>query len=222
MFYVPDFQFNLLSVGHLNHLGYAVTFKRPTCYLTNEDGNTCVIGTYIDGLFVCPLNIMHEEATLSVLAVKPINHAQLIHQRFGHITDTYLYTAASRGLVTGLLLPSRPSRFVYPFCDPCALAKAIRISSRFTPGSRHRITTKTHTAAISTASTQSSPLTNVEHPTYIEHPIQIMKKYVHLLLFLVHLFLFLVQNIFTLGYKAQCGNYLSFGIFKIGSELGKL
>ena len=69
---------------------------------------------------------------------KLVNPNQLVHQRFVHISDAYIYRAVELGIVTGVLLQPRPSRFTYPFCDACALAKSTRVSSSRTPGSSHR------------------------------------------------------------------------------------
>jgi glucose/arabinose dehydrogenase len=55
--------------------------------------------------------------------------------RFG--ADGYLYIAVESNFITGLLLPSQPSRFAYPHCEACALTKATRIPAFRTPGSMH-------------------------------------------------------------------------------------
>ena len=65
-----------------------------------------------------------------------VSPGQLIHQRCAHVSDTYLYTAVREGIVVGLRLPPRPSRFVYPFCDACALAKSTNTASTRTIGSK--------------------------------------------------------------------------------------
>jgi hypothetical protein len=141
-FYAPDLQFNLLSVPHLNlTTGLVVCFDVPYCFVMDRSGqNRINIGQFEQGMFVAPLprKSLPRIAAASMVHAMParvVPYGQLIHQRFVHMSDRYLYAALRYGLVTGLKLPVRPSQFTYPFCAHCALAKSCRVSSHRTPGS---------------------------------------------------------------------------------------
>jgi hypothetical protein len=102
--------------------------------------NRINIGQFEQGMFVAPLprkSLPRIAAAFMVHAMpaRVVPYGQLIHQRFVHMSDRYLYAALRYGLITGLKLPVRPSQFTYPFCAHCALAKSCRVSSHRTPGS---------------------------------------------------------------------------------------
>ena len=206
--YAPAFEYNLLSVPHLNEYGFTVAFDGKHCLATSSNGKTHRIAELLHGLYLAPMcsrpeavsalvsrTVTFEKPSLVSRTVrfvgKPaasaaaaemddevdddedtpdllgsdsdsdsdsdedadatthhcapaiqVSPGQLIHQRCAHVSDTYLYTAVREGLVVGLRLPPRPSRFVYPFCDACALAKSTNTASTRTVGSKHNVPRK--------------------------------------------------------------------------------
>jgi hypothetical protein len=154
-------------------MGWAVTFKAPLCTIEHDNGTKHVIGKLTSNLYRAPL-VLESIVTLGIdralctptkesvlfaastsldsvqaLAAVSLDRNLLIHRRFAHINDDYLYKAVKHKMVTGLTLPSQ-SKFKHAFCDSCALAKSTRVSSTKTPGSAHNAHRKSsHTPIMS-------------------------------------------------------------------------
>ena len=147
VYYVPDLQFNLLSVAHLNTLGYTVTFRDDgTVILSDRALNAIELGHYSNGVFVTGPTIfslvkinesdssLTTAASLTSIAPHRIPYQKLLHNRFAHINYHYIDIAIKLKLITGI---KNITSFSYSFCESCVLAKSIRVSSKRTPGSSH-------------------------------------------------------------------------------------
>ena len=146
--YVPDLEYELLSIPQLIENDCKVTFDGDECVVTGPSGADMTLGYLREGLYVRPLDPDDPHTGHSAVAADrdssqlcapaiQLPPGQLIHQRCGHVSDTYLYEAERRGLAVGLNLPPRPSQYRYPFCDACARAKSKATASTKTVGSRH-------------------------------------------------------------------------------------
>ena len=204
--YVPDLEYELLSIPQLVENGCSVIFDGNSCVIQGPSGARQTLGHLQEGLYVRPLDPadLHRH-TVAVADMDPkdlmqaydsmfcrsdgdspspyrliyrneleaercapaiqLPTGQLIHQRCGHVSDSYLYEAERQRLVVGLNLPPRPSKLLYPFCDACARAKSTATSSTKTVGSRHR---QSHSSkpASATAPDESTPLLKlIKSPT---------------------------------------------------------
>ena len=156
VYYTPTFPFSLLSVPQLlaEKEIEEIGFGKTECKVYFTDGSFKKLGDKHDNMYILPFTIVgngkpvFEYLTTSVsetalipqtvaMPAQKLSAPQLTHNRFVHISDRYLYIAVESNFITGLLLPSQPSRFAYPHCEACALTKATRIPASRTPGSMH-------------------------------------------------------------------------------------
>jgi len=116
----PAVGYTLVSIGHLDQLGYSVTFADGTCTIRSPDDD--VIGRMPKsqaGLY----RVIHTGGDDSANAVETVTVMEL-HRRMGHISPTVARCLAENGLVSGLkfdLLKDEPT-----FCEACVYAKATR------------------------------------------------------------------------------------------------
>lgn len=145
IYYVPALQYNLLSVAYLNDLSFSVTFTTDkNVILTDTRGNSHLLGSmhHDTGLFCTIPNYFQpsirysngEYSLISSTRSQRYLH-QLWHNRLCHINDEYINLAVRQNLVTGVPIDDATHR---DFCESCAMAKATRVSSSYTPGSRHK------------------------------------------------------------------------------------
>ena len=130
----------LLAEKEIEEIG----FGKTQCKIYFADGSFKRLGDKRDNMYILPFNIIGNgkpvfvylttsasETTLIpqtvAMPVQNLSAPQLTHNKFVHISNRYLYIAVESNFITGLLLPSQPSRFVYPHCEACALTKATRI-----------------------------------------------------------------------------------------------
>jgi hypothetical protein len=117
VYYVPDLQFNLLSVSYLNELGLHVIFDKSGDVLVTDNLQSSMkyrIGTKQSGIFKTSEYLYHikpspnkisgftkfEFGCSSIVNPERVNYEKLIHQRFAHINDAYVNYAIKNNLVT--------------------------------------------------------------------------------------------------------------------------
>ncbi|KIK13223.1 hypothetical protein PISMIDRAFT_119245 [Pisolithus microcarpus 441] len=115
--------YTLVSIGHLDQLGYSVTFADGPCTICSPDDNVigCVPKTQA-GLYCVIHTGTHEEAIATTETVTIME----LHRRLGHILPTVAHHLAENGLVSGLkfdLSEDKPT-----FCEACVYVKATSIS----------------------------------------------------------------------------------------------
>jgi len=144
VYYVPDLTSNLLSISYLNKLGLSITFDaNGKVYAADNNvyGTKTYIGKESKGVFYSGSNLYsivskaNGNLALSSIATRSQSPYILLHNRFAHINDYYIDITLKLHLVRGLKKLKR-KMFKSPPCESCILAKATRISSTKTPGSR--------------------------------------------------------------------------------------
>lgn len=145
IFYVPDLDYNLLSVSYLNRLGYNVQFladqrvfiqhlSSSEYHLIGSLDSTTSLYHTIPSLF-SPSSTPAVPHRSLLSKTRTLNYTHnLWHQRFCHINDAYVNCAVSRNLITGLDIGNISQR---DFCESCAMTKSHYVSASHTPGSRH-------------------------------------------------------------------------------------
>ena len=119
--YSPAVGYTLVLIGHLDQLGYSVTFGNGTCTICSPDDD--VIGQVPKthtGLYHVINTGADDGANAAVETVTVME----LHRRMGHISPTVTRHLAENGLVSGLkfdLLKDEPT-----FCEACVYAKATR------------------------------------------------------------------------------------------------
>ena len=68
-YYAPEFEYNLLSVPHLNSFGFSVTFNGTDCLATGPDGTTHRIAELRRGLYLAPMS------SCSAASAAPVSQA---------------------------------------------------------------------------------------------------------------------------------------------------
>ena len=142
IYFVPDLQFNLLSVSYLNKLGFNVVFAiDKLVYVYDQQGNQQVLGSHQKGLYhttpsffqTRPPNPVEFHFSLLTDTYR-LNFQELWHNRLAHMNDYYIEKAKQNYLVIGIDCGHLTNR---KHCEACALTKAHRTPTTATPGSRH-------------------------------------------------------------------------------------
>jgi hypothetical protein len=176
---------------YLNKLGFTVTFNNHgEVHLSDGCRNTYMIGNNSNGLFLSNKNIFKLDGGPNNLSLSVIYHKHalstsigdkfdynsLIHQRFAHINDKYIDSAINKQLVKGINLTTNKS-FRSPFCESCILAKATRISSTRTPGSKHQ--NSSLKLISSTTLNKNKKVQFIDTPTIIPTPQRTLTSSLH-------------------------------------------
>jgi hypothetical protein len=119
--YSPTVGYTLVSIGHLDELGYSITFADGTC--TIQDPKDDIVGQIPKsgrGLYhvVHPSNGHSANAAVETITVMEL------HKQMGHIAPSAAHRLTENGLVSGIkvdLSSGEPT-----FCESCVYAKATR------------------------------------------------------------------------------------------------
>ena len=154
VFFVPDFHHNLLSVNQLSRdTGIDVLFRHPEVHFSKGNWiHKCRQSQ--SGLFLVNPNdlILTNTGGRPAAFLARDNMSTIVHNRFGHINDSYLLATEQHELVTGMPPIFRARYADRVFCDACALAKSITMPSYRTPGSAHNISRSIPTSQINPSS----------------------------------------------------------------------
>ena len=119
--YVPSLASNLFSVREVTSKGHSVLFEGDTCRIINQRGKVLGEGTEKGTLFL--LNCKPYKVECANVVYKPVNDADLWHQRLGHINDQLFSRIVQDDLLPGVKV--RKSQNL-SFCEGCVKGKATR------------------------------------------------------------------------------------------------
>ena len=179
--YVPQLEFNLLSVSYLNNIGYNVIFHRT--------GNVIIEDMNNNSNIICSRNNNVYESNRSIFDIKEFDIRCMLsqarstrfwlwHKRLCHINDEYVRQAINQKLIIGV---DNFDIGDHMTCDACNLNKLTRKPVNMTPGSDLRINNSNHNFSepLQFKSSSSDPVHKLNSPTNsksILHNKELMNK----------------------------------------------
>jgi GAG-pre-integrase domain len=117
--YSPEVGYTLVSVGHLDDMGFNVTFGGGKCIITGPDGKKVgEVAKNSHGLY----HVDHEPESACAAEVLMLDQ---LHYHLGHISPNAAKKLTQDGFITGLRLETTASGEDV-FCESCVYAKATR------------------------------------------------------------------------------------------------
>jgi hypothetical protein len=105
IYYVPNLQFNLLSVGYLNDLGFTVMFHpSKLCTVSDKKGQNLLLGSRRNGLFYSDPSFFNIslDKSIPILSATLIDTNTIAHGRSMHLNYDYLISSITNKLVNGI------------------------------------------------------------------------------------------------------------------------
>ena len=121
MLYVPKLTCNLISVRAAAIKGKYIRFGHSKCWIRDNSGNLCGMGSLIDNLY--HLDCKPVPMELASIGSRQHNDLDLWHQRLGHISGSKLKEFAHKGVLEGLKIPLTKE---LSFCEGCVEGKMFR------------------------------------------------------------------------------------------------
>jgi gag-polypeptide of LTR copia-type len=127
--YMPDLNVNLLSVSKLEDRDIYVA-SRPGFLDLVRDGKTLATAWRNGGSYVLELGSKNCQRETAFTTKDDAVTWDVLHARLAHVGDQLI--TQMDGVVDGFSMPKQPSK-PREACDPCVLAKQVRIISRTPP-----------------------------------------------------------------------------------------
>ncbi len=135
---IPDCVSNLMASSCLTEIGLWLAVKRDIAQILDEQDKVLAVGKIINHMPCFALRDvkgLHSSMTYHVAAMQSVNTKEMMdvmHQRFGHVSNRRLIEAHRNQLVTGMGLTRAclGKRVRLEKCRECELAKAKRTSYR--------------------------------------------------------------------------------------------
>nr|GFC31122.1 integrase, catalytic region, zinc finger, CCHC-type, peptidase aspartic, catalytic [Tanacetum cinerariifolium] len=99
VYYVEGLGHNLFSVGKFCDKGLEVAFRKPTCFVRNEDGVDLLTGDHSSNLYTIILNEVASNSSTCLLAKASSSQSWLWHQCLSHLNFATINNLVKNNLV---------------------------------------------------------------------------------------------------------------------------
>ncbi len=135
VYYVPEMEYNLLSIGILEEIGCYCTIRNG-CFdvIDGSDDEVVFSGTRVDKSYILDLDYAQRPRAMRSSTKPPANHASwdLWHRRLGHLNmqDVKRLANMSEGINSDKANELQKKEQPYDLCISCSIGKKTKIPSR--------------------------------------------------------------------------------------------